>query len=250
MLQHHTVPVTPFAQNCSIVWCDPTMDGAVIDPGGDLPQILAASAQRGVTLKQIWLTHAHIDHAGGTAALSRQLGLPVVGPHPDDQFWIDALAQQAKMFGFPAAEPFKPTRWLHDGDTVKAIVEIFPGYFVKTSIRLLGIDTCEMTSKIADNHNLALSARTRLIQLVTGSDDCCIGAKSKKKEIVACLEDSVFMVYCNFHGMDKYGRALGDLRSNPDGVSFGTILVQEKLALPYDGGTKCPETRQVSRMTE
>ncbi len=118
MLKYHTVPVTPFAQNCSIVWCDDTMDAAVIDPGGDLATLLAEVKRLGLTLKQIWLTHAHIDHAGGTGELARTLGLPIVGPHPGDQFWIDGLPEQSRMFGFPAAEPFKPTRWLADGDTV------------------------------------------------------------------------------------------------------------------------------------
>lgn len=118
MLQYQTLPVTPFQQNCSIVWCDETREAAVIDPGGDLPRIKAAAARLGVTLKQILLTHAHIDHAGGTGTLARELGLPVIGPHPGDQFWIDGLAQQAKMFGFAPAEPFVPTRWLADGDTV------------------------------------------------------------------------------------------------------------------------------------
>jgi hydroxyacylglutathione hydrolase len=118
MLKYHTVPVTPFAQNCSIVWCDETMDAAVIDPGGDLPRLLAEVKRLGLTLQQIWLTHAHIDHAGGTGELARTLGLPIVGPHPGDQFWIDGLPEQSRMFGFPAAEPFKPTRWLADGDTV------------------------------------------------------------------------------------------------------------------------------------
>lgn len=118
MLKYHTVPVTPFAQNCSIVWCDETMEAAVVDPGGDLPRLLAEVKRLGLTLKQIWLTHAHIDHAGGTGELARTLGLPIVGPHPGDQFWIDGLPEQSRMFGFPAAEPFKPTRWLADGDTV------------------------------------------------------------------------------------------------------------------------------------
>ncbi len=118
MLKYHTVPVTPFAQNCSIVWCDDTLDAAVIDPGGDLATLLAEVKRLGLTLKQIWLTHAHIDHAGGTGELARTLGLPIVGPHPGDQFWIDGLPEQSRMFGFPAAEPFKPTRWLADGDTV------------------------------------------------------------------------------------------------------------------------------------
>ncbi len=118
MLAYRTIPVTPFQQNCSIVWCDASRQAAVIDPGGELPRIEAAVRELGVELAQIWLTHAHIDHAGGTGELARRLGLPIVGPHPGDQFWIDGLAEQARMFGFPAAEPFAPTRWLDDGDTV------------------------------------------------------------------------------------------------------------------------------------
>jgi len=118
MLRHHTVPVTAFQQNCSIVWCDQTMEGAVIDPGGDLPRVLAAAQRLGVGLRQILLTHAHIDHAGGAGTLARELALPIVGPQRGDQFWIDGLVPQARMFGFPAAEPFTPTRWLEDGDHV------------------------------------------------------------------------------------------------------------------------------------
>ncbi len=118
MLLYQTLPVTAFQQNCSIVWCSETRQAAVIDPGGDLPRILAAVQALGVTLTQILLTHAHIDHAGGAGSLARDLALPIVGPHPADQVWIDGLAQQAQMFGFAPAEPFVPTRWLADGDTV------------------------------------------------------------------------------------------------------------------------------------
>jgi hydroxyacylglutathione hydrolase len=119
MLQYRTIPVTRFQQNCSIVWCDATYRAAVIDPGGDLPVLLAEVARLGLTLEQIWLTHAHIDHAGGTAQLARAQSLPIIGPHPGDQFWIDGLPQQGAMFGFPPAEVFTPTRWLQDGDTVQ-----------------------------------------------------------------------------------------------------------------------------------
>ena len=91
MLRYQTIPVTPFAQNCSLVWCDQTLQAAVIDPGGDLPRILAVVQARKLTLTQILLTHAHIDHAGGTGTLARELKLPIVGPHPGDQFWICLL---------------------------------------------------------------------------------------------------------------------------------------------------------------
>ncbi|MDL5030846.1 MBL fold metallo-hydrolase [Pelomonas sp. APW6] len=118
-LHHLTIPVTPFQQNCSLVWCDQTQEAAVIDPGGEIPRVLQEVERRGLTLQAIWLTHAHIDHAGGTAELARLKGLPIIGPHVGDQFWIDGLPQQSAMFGFPQVETFTPTRWLQDGDTVQ-----------------------------------------------------------------------------------------------------------------------------------
>ena len=118
MLHYQTIPVTPFQQNCSLVWEDATMTAAIIDPGGDLDSLLGAAQTLDVTITQIWLTHAHIDHAGGAAELARILRIPVVGPHPADQFWIDALGDQGRMFGFLDADKFTPTRWLADGDSV------------------------------------------------------------------------------------------------------------------------------------
>ena len=119
MLKARIVPVTPFAQNCSVVWCDRTNAGAVIDPGGDLDRVIAAAREQGVRLEKILLTHAHIDHAGGTAELARSLGLPIVGPHVGDQFWIDGLPEQSRMFGLAACERFVPDRWLDEGDRVQ-----------------------------------------------------------------------------------------------------------------------------------
>ena len=119
MLRYETIPVTPFQQNCSLLWCDRTLEAAVIDPGGEVERITAAARRHGVTIRHILLTHAHIDHAGGTATLARMLGVPIVGPHPADRFWIDGMPQQARMFGMPPAEAFEPDRWLADGDTVR-----------------------------------------------------------------------------------------------------------------------------------
>lgn len=118
MLRYLTIPVTAFQQNCSIVYDEQTRQATVIDPGGDLDLLLAEVERLGLKLEQIWMTHAHIDHAGGTAELAQRLKLPITGPHPGDQFWIDALPEQGAMFGFPPAPAFKPDRWLHDGDTV------------------------------------------------------------------------------------------------------------------------------------
>jgi len=119
LLRASILPVTPFAQNCSLVWCERTGSGAVIDPGGDLERILAAARDENVRLEKILLTHAHIDHAGGTAELARNLKLPIEGPHRGDQFWIDGLPEQSRMFGFPPSETFTPDRWLDDRDRVQ-----------------------------------------------------------------------------------------------------------------------------------
>jgi glyoxylase-like metal-dependent hydrolase (beta-lactamase superfamily II) len=113
------IPVTPFAQNCSLVWCSRTGAGAVIDPGGDLDRVLEAARKENVRLEKILLTHAHIDHAGGAAELARDLKLPIVGPHRGDQFWIEGLPEQGRMFGLGRCETFEPDTWLDEGDRVQ-----------------------------------------------------------------------------------------------------------------------------------
>ena len=118
-LMYRVVPVTPFEQNCTVLWCSDTRRAAVVDPGGDLPRIEAVLRQEGLTLERILLTHAHIDHAGATAALAAHSGAPIEGPHREDNFWIQLLPQQSQMFGFPPAGAFEPTRWLDDGDQVQ-----------------------------------------------------------------------------------------------------------------------------------
>lgn len=118
-LQALIVPVTAFQQNCSVIWCTETMEGAVIDPGGDLDEILAGVQEHAVRLTKILLTHAHIDHAGATAELARRLSLPIEGPHEDDRFWIEQLPAQARSFGFVQVEIFEPDRWLQQNDTVQ-----------------------------------------------------------------------------------------------------------------------------------
>jgi len=111
-------PVTPLQQNCTIVWCAKTKKAAVIDPGGEVDRLLAAFEGQGLTLEKIWITHGHMDHAGGTAALKAATGAPIEGPHPDDQFWIDGIEESGRKYGVPDATGFVPDRWLADGDIV------------------------------------------------------------------------------------------------------------------------------------
>ncbi|TAK53711.1 MAG: MBL fold metallo-hydrolase [Gammaproteobacteria bacterium] len=113
------VPVTPFQQNCSVLWCERTREAAIVDPGGDLDQVLAAVAEEQVTPVRILLTHGHLDHAGGTAELAQRCSLPIEGPHRSDRFLIQDLPQHAAMFGLARMESFEPTRWLEQGDRVQ-----------------------------------------------------------------------------------------------------------------------------------
>ena len=113
------IPVTPFQQNCSLLSCEETGKAAVIDPGGDLDLILRRLEESNAVLEKIFVTHGHVDHAAGVAELSRRMAVPVEGPHHDDQYWIDALGEHGREYGFEWAEPFTPDRWLVEGDKVQ-----------------------------------------------------------------------------------------------------------------------------------
>lgn len=112
------IPVTPFQQNCTVLWNAETQAGVVIDPGGDVAQIRAALDQEGVRVERILITHGHIDHIGGAADLAAALGVPVEGPHEADRPLIERVADQARQFGLDSAKPVTPDRWLQEGDTV------------------------------------------------------------------------------------------------------------------------------------
>jgi glyoxylase-like metal-dependent hydrolase (beta-lactamase superfamily II) len=124
-MQVGIVPVTAFQQNCSIVHCQKTNKAAVVDPGGDLALLLEYIEKEGVEVDKILLTHAHIDHAGATHELARQLGVPVIGPHHEDLFLIESLPAQGLMFGLGTAKAFTPDRWLVQGDFVEVGEERF-----------------------------------------------------------------------------------------------------------------------------
>jgi len=119
MLQAGIIPVTPFQQNCTILFDTETKEGVVVDPGGDVEVILKTVEENGIALKAIWLTHGHIDHAGGAKELKEALGLDIIGPHKDDLQLLQRLEAQASMFGVPMkVSNVVPDRWLEDGDRV------------------------------------------------------------------------------------------------------------------------------------
>ena len=117
-MKYQLIPVTPFQQNCSLIWCTETMKAAVVDPGGNIERILEEAAKNNVVVEKVLLTHGHIDHVGGAATIASQLNVPIIGPHKDDDHWLDSLPKQSQHFGFVHCDAFKPSQYLEDGDEV------------------------------------------------------------------------------------------------------------------------------------
>ncbi|MFQ1008294.1 MBL fold metallo-hydrolase [Gilliamella apicola] len=119
MFQYQIIPVTDFQENCSIVWCDETNEAAFIDPGGE-PELLKKAVEKlGVNIKQILLTHGHLDHVGVAAELAKHYDVKIIGPSQEDEFLFTALPQQSMQFGFPYTESFLPDRWLKENDKIQ-----------------------------------------------------------------------------------------------------------------------------------
>jgi glyoxylase-like metal-dependent hydrolase (beta-lactamase superfamily II) len=126
MLQAGIIPVTHFEQNCTILFDSETKEGVVVDPGGDVDLILQTVRENGIALKAIWLTHGHIDHAGGAKELKEATGLEIIGPHADDKPLLEKLETQAERFGLTMkVQNVLPDRWLNDGDTVTFGMHVF-----------------------------------------------------------------------------------------------------------------------------
>jgi len=117
-LHAEIIPVTPFQQNCTLLWDAATKRAAFVDAGGEVDRLLERVSFHGLTLEKLLVTHGHLDHAGGVAELAERLKLPIEGPHEDDRFWIDGMPDAAKQYGFPATRSFVPDRWLQHGDSV------------------------------------------------------------------------------------------------------------------------------------
>lgn len=119
MFQYQIIPVTDFQENCSIIWCDETNEAAFIDPGGE-PELLKKAVEKlGVNIKQILLTHGHLDHVGVAAELAKHYDVKIIGPSQEDEFLFTALPQQSMQFGFPYTESFLPDRWLKENDKIQ-----------------------------------------------------------------------------------------------------------------------------------
>lgn len=118
MLHVQIIPVTPFAQNCSIVWDSESLEAILIDAGGEAEKLKLAVQCMGLKVVALWITHGHIDHIGAVGELAEYWQVPVIGPHQNDEFWINALPDVAKKYGFPIPKPVHINQWLNAGDVV------------------------------------------------------------------------------------------------------------------------------------
>ncbi len=119
MLRCQIVPVTAFAQNCSIIWDDESMQAVLIDAGGEPEKLQQVIEQLGVKVVALWNTHGHLDHIGAVGTLAKVYDVPVIGPQKEDQFWIDGLQEVCRNYGFPIPEPVTVTQWLEGGEVLK-----------------------------------------------------------------------------------------------------------------------------------
>ena len=118
-MQFQIIPVTAFQENCSIIWCEKTMAGTIVDPGGEFELLVKAVEKLNINITKILLTHGHLDHVGAAKALANHYHVKIYGPQQEDKFLLDNLPQQSVQFGFPFCEAFEPDIWLQEGDIVQ-----------------------------------------------------------------------------------------------------------------------------------
>ena len=119
MLQVKIVPVSAFVHNCSILWDRESKEAVLIDAGGDAAVLKKEVEALGLTVKALWLTHGHLDHAGAVGELAETWSIPVIGPHKEDQFWLDMIQEVSARYGFPIPQPVKVDQWLEGGEVLK-----------------------------------------------------------------------------------------------------------------------------------
>ncbi|AOW47671.1 MBL fold metallo-hydrolase [Acetobacter ascendens] len=123
-MQLRIVPVTPFRQNCSVLWNEKTHKAVIIDAGGDANVLLDFLKKNILEVEAILLTHGHLDHAGGVAALCRGLENTqetrpdVIGPNIHDQFLFQSIVEQARHFGLSDLENADVDRFTQDGESL------------------------------------------------------------------------------------------------------------------------------------
>jgi endonuclease YncB( thermonuclease family) len=129
-----------------------------------------------------------------------------------------------------------------DGDTLSLVIPLFDNYF-KFSVRIYGIDTCEVHSNDVEIKDKGLKAKYRVIEMLSKKDIkdvLCIS----RKQIIELFNTNISIVWIECLDFDKYGRLLGNVFFDNKTKNIADILISEKLAYRYDGGTKLTEEQQ------
>jgi glyoxylase-like metal-dependent hydrolase (beta-lactamase superfamily II) len=114
---HEILPVGMLQCNCSILGDETSHEAIVVDPGDDIPRIMAILNRHHLTVKQILITHAHIDHIAGAARLKQLTGAPILY-NPRDLPLVKMMDVQAGWLGMPTPEVHSPDDTLEDGRVI------------------------------------------------------------------------------------------------------------------------------------
>ena len=123
--QIQVIQVTPLQQNASLIWSTETLEGAFVDPGGEIDRLMAIADEASVKIVAVWLTHGHIDHVGAATAIKERTGCPIIGPHKDDQWLLHEVETQSVKYGITEGKNVQPDRFLEEGDTVELAGIVF-----------------------------------------------------------------------------------------------------------------------------
>ncbi|MBX4181126.1 MBL fold metallo-hydrolase [Sodalis sp. CWE] len=118
-MEYFVIPVTAFNQNCSLVWCKETGNAVIVDPGGEAKRLQKKIAMLEIVVKEIWLTHGHLDHVGAASELAKFYKVPIIGPHHNEKILMTSLPWQCQIFGMKIIQPLLPDRWLQNGEILK-----------------------------------------------------------------------------------------------------------------------------------
>ncbi|AGF76106.1 MBL fold metallo-hydrolase [Bartonella vinsonii] len=124
-LSTYIIPVTPFQQNCTLLFDNEQKVGVLVDPGGDWFRIQEVIEKSGVIVEAIWITHGHFDHVGAAMQAKQALGVKIIGSHRDDKPVMDAARESAKNYGITDTRICIPDQWLEDDECVHFAGHVF-----------------------------------------------------------------------------------------------------------------------------
>lgn len=187
---HEVLPVGPLRCNCSIFGDEETREAIVIDPGDEIGRIQSLLDKHALTVKRIVVTHAHVDHIGGSGKLRAATGAPVC-MHGRDLVLMDRLEQQAAWLGMPGPEGVEIDSGLGDGDVIEAAGTRFdvlhtPGHTPGSVSLLMSAENVLVAGDTlfrgsigrtdlpgGDHRQILRSIKTKLLDLADGVEVVC-----------------------------------------------------------------------------